>query len=567
MITSASRVVQYALAYPFDSTYVIDFKFWTTPQIHAVLSFDDGTADLPLVITTDYTLSAPGDTGTLTKVSDWDHEAVRLTIYRELDLEQETDYRNGEAVDLDLLEKDFDYAVARDQQIAETISRSFRAPITDEPADNELPGEVERASKFLAFDASGTPIAAVGIASVPVSPFMETLLDDTTVAEARETLGVGTVGNFDYIIAAFDADTDWKGAANYTMTSGTDDLTAAIEAAITGGAKSILLSPGNFKYSTTFDPNSADIAIALSGCGPTRTIITNNANLPFIQIGSSFTGKIHGSDFGIIITGALTATMAVIDGYNAAAGVFNQKWSGIKITMTAITGPSLTLSGFFNCANLTQCEIDCNSNTDADILYQLFNTCEKLDSCSIDYDGNTQSADYTSGFRYCEQLSNCKILVAGLSTTGRFMGYLQCNKLSSCVFKGDGSGAYGTGYGDAFYGCFYVSSSYAKGARRYGFASCYYTSACGAEDNEGGGFSSCYSVSASYSLSNTGPGFSSCEHVIGSQSWSNTTYGFVGCKQCQQNYATGNTTAQYNTSFADQATNACANTAAGGYNR
>ena len=78
MLTSSSRVVHYDLTYPFDTDYVINFKFWSSVQIHAVLSFDDGTEDLPLVLSTDYTLSAPGDTGTLTKVSDWNHAAVRL---------------------------------------------------------------------------------------------------------------------------------------------------------------------------------------------------------------------------------------------------------------------------------------------------------------------------------------------------------------------------------------------------------------------------------------------------------------------------------------------------------
>jgi hypothetical protein len=191
MITTTDRKIQYDIAYPFGTDFVIDFKFWAAGQIHAVLSFA-AAADEELTISTDYTLTAPGDSGTLTKVSDWNHDAIRLTIYREMDMEQATDYRNGETVDLDILEQDFDYSAARDQQIVESVERTMTVPITDPVADNELPAAGERANTFLAFDADGAPIAAAGMASVPVTPFMETVLDDTTADAAQTTLGVST---------------------------------------------------------------------------------------------------------------------------------------------------------------------------------------------------------------------------------------------------------------------------------------------------------------------------------------------------------------------------------------
>ena len=96
MLTSTIRKVQYTIAYPFGATFAITFRYWAASQIYAVLSFSDGTADQTLVQGTDYTLSAPGVSGTLTKVTDWNHAAIRLTIYREIVLDQETDYRNGE---------------------------------------------------------------------------------------------------------------------------------------------------------------------------------------------------------------------------------------------------------------------------------------------------------------------------------------------------------------------------------------------------------------------------------------------------------------------------------------
>jgi hypothetical protein len=189
MLTSTTNKVQYTIAYPFGSTYPVTFSYWLGSEIHAVLSFPAGTDDLPLVLNTDFSLSAPGATGTLTRLSDWNHAAVRLTIYRELINDQQTDYRNGEAVDMDMLEQDFDRAAARDQQIAEPIARTVTIPITDDAASLELPAKAERASTLFGWDADGQPIPGAG-GVIAASPFMATLLDDLTLAAAQKTLVV-----------------------------------------------------------------------------------------------------------------------------------------------------------------------------------------------------------------------------------------------------------------------------------------------------------------------------------------------------------------------------------------
>ncbi len=190
MLSSTIRKILYNLSYPFGSTYGITFAYWQKAQIHAVLSFPVGTDDQPLVLDTDYSLTNPGATGTLTKLSDWNHAAIRLTIYRELNLDQPTDYRNGEAVDMDLLEQDFDLTVARDQQLQEEIERIGLIPITDEDTPGNLPAFAGRASKIAAWDALGKWIGAAGIPSVPATAFMATLLDDLTAPAALSTLGV-----------------------------------------------------------------------------------------------------------------------------------------------------------------------------------------------------------------------------------------------------------------------------------------------------------------------------------------------------------------------------------------
>lgn len=196
MLVSLINKVKYTLSYPFGPTYPVTFKYWLGAELVAVLSFPAGTADQTLVLDVDYSLSAPGATGTLTKLTDWDHAAVRLTIYRELINDQQTDYRNGEAVDMDLLEQDFDRAAARDQQIAETIARGVTIPITDEDATLELPTKAVRASTIFGWDSDGKPMPAAG-GVVAASPFMATVLDDLTAGEARITLDVYSKGESD----------------------------------------------------------------------------------------------------------------------------------------------------------------------------------------------------------------------------------------------------------------------------------------------------------------------------------------------------------------------------------
>lgn len=82
------------------------------------------------------------------------------------------------------------------QRLSSRVSRTLAQPDGDATDISALPVKATRASKFLAFDASGNPIAAAGTSAnlTPVSSFIDTLLDDADATAAKATLGVSRAG-------------------------------------------------------------------------------------------------------------------------------------------------------------------------------------------------------------------------------------------------------------------------------------------------------------------------------------------------------------------------------------
>lgn len=148
-------------------------------------------AEVTLVLTTDYTVAGAGVPagGTITTVVavSADYEIV---IFRDPDALQLVDYIANDPFPAETHEKALDKLTMLVQRVKDLMLRSLHLTDGDTSgASMTLP--VDRASKYLAFDASGVPIASLGTSALPVvSAFMETVLDDANAAAARATLGV-----------------------------------------------------------------------------------------------------------------------------------------------------------------------------------------------------------------------------------------------------------------------------------------------------------------------------------------------------------------------------------------
>jgi len=196
-------------------TYAYGFKiFANTDLLVTVRNLSD--VETTLVLTTDYTVTGVGDNtgGNVVLVNssqawlDTDGDLLTnfsLTLRRVNPLKQETDIRNQGSFLPETHEDQMDREVMIAQQQQDEIDRSIKVSETESALGLTLPVVAVRKNKFLAFDASGDPIASSGDAgSVTVSTYMETVLDDTTAAAARATLGFGTITEqeFGYLASA-----------------------------------------------------------------------------------------------------------------------------------------------------------------------------------------------------------------------------------------------------------------------------------------------------------------------------------------------------------------------------
>lgn len=180
----------------------VTVAFGTSP----VVFFDDvdllvylvvistGVATLQ-TITTHYTVTGgDGTTGTVTMVTA-PSTLQKLVIVRSVAATQGSDLVNNDSSDAEVIEDALDRLTMIAQQNTTNAARTLRQPASDPTDIDELPTYVDRASKYLAFDADGEPVATAGTTSdLVATAFIETLLDDASAAAARTTLGAVATG-------------------------------------------------------------------------------------------------------------------------------------------------------------------------------------------------------------------------------------------------------------------------------------------------------------------------------------------------------------------------------------
>ncbi len=156
------------------TSFPITFPFFEAGDIQVlerVVATGQETAKLP---GTHYTVAGGGgSTGTVTASSP-PGGTVEWIIRRQTPRTQLIDYTSNDSFPAESHEKGLDRTAMRDQEMTEELARALQLPATDSPSlTTTLPSSVDRANRYLKFDASGNPVVAqdvtIGVLSLPVS--------------------------------------------------------------------------------------------------------------------------------------------------------------------------------------------------------------------------------------------------------------------------------------------------------------------------------------------------------------------------------------------------------------
>ena len=161
MLTNETSVTRLVIT-PSVTDYSFNYQFWDSDEITVTATNETTGESVTLVRDIDYTLTvSEGITatehqgGTVSMISAKYLDYSALVISRELPYTQDTDYKNSEPINADVLETSLDRIVALLQQVKEQLEHLIHLPLTDTAADYTLPAAAARAGKVIGFSSDG----------------------------------------------------------------------------------------------------------------------------------------------------------------------------------------------------------------------------------------------------------------------------------------------------------------------------------------------------------------------------------------------------------------------------
>ena len=213
-----------------STTYAYPFKILEDDDLLVIKNLTATLADTTLVLNTNYTVTGAGGTGggnVVLTTGSVCASGYTLTILRNFELTQETDYVDGEVFSAESFENALDKSSMIQQQQSEAIGRSFKLPKTSSLIEPVLPNAV--ANNYIGWNASGTALEdkAAPVATTATAYVIDALISygggtayTQATIEAALT-AIGTVNKVTLLLRpgtwVISSNADWSAYTNVTF--------------------------------------------------------------------------------------------------------------------------------------------------------------------------------------------------------------------------------------------------------------------------------------------------------------------------------------------------------------
>lgn len=276
-----------------DATVNFSFPYYflADADLVVILVDADGVATTQ-VLDTDYTLSGAGNPagGTVTMITA-PATGETLIVYRDPAITQSVDLVEGDSLPVETaVERPLDRLTMIAQRLDERVNRSMRLADEDtSTADLEMPSP--EADALLGWNAAADGLenkVPADLSLATVSPYIATLLDDTTAAAARATLGA-MAKDFTGLTAETAPDTADSIPLYDASEGATNRITLENLLKVINGLTADATPDPDADYVATYDASAAaPKKVLLSGIMQNRNHIING-DFRIAQRGTSFT--------------------------------------------------------------------------------------------------------------------------------------------------------------------------------------------------------------------------------------------------------------------------------------
>ena len=307
----------------------------------------------------DYTVSGVGnEAGGNVTMTAAPANLASVVRRRNMALVRTTDYQDQGEMPAATLDNDFDSAVLMIQQVDEQIGRAVTVPAGVTGFNGQLPDPVS--SMFLRINSAADGfdlVSEVTPGALTVTPFIETLLNDTDATAARVTLGAQVAGSYQAAgsYAASGANNDITSLAGLTSPVSEVRQLQPITAAIASNAITITPSALSLEFRNTTLTNGAvsfvegtpaALVIAstdsfglVTAAGNQRIAILAINNAGTIELAAAaLAGGVSLDETGVITTATAATLGTQIKAANARTGVAYRVIGFVDATFTTATG-------------------------------------------------------------------------------------------------------------------------------------------------------------------------------------------------------------------------------------